>query len=39
MVERLLTDDVLLELPYLQRLRVQGQEEGCRQEAADILLR
>jgi hypothetical protein len=40
MVERLLTDDdVLLDLPYFQRLRAQGREEGRRQEAADILLR
>ena len=44
MVERLLTDDdVLLDLPYLRRLRAQereeGRQEGRRQEAAEILLR
>lgn len=48
MVERLLADDdVLLDLPYLQRLRAQeraeghaeGRAEGRRQEAAEILLR
>ena len=44
MVERFLADDdVLLELPYLRRLRAQereeGREEGRRQEAAEILLR
>ena len=48
MVERLLTDDdVVLDLPYLRRLRAQepeegrqeGRQEGRRQEAAEILLR
>ena len=44
MVERLLTDDdVLLDVPYLRRLRAQereeGRQEGRRQEAAEILLR
>ena len=40
MVERLLEDDeLLLELPYLQRIREEGRVEGRREGEAEMLLR
>jgi hypothetical protein len=40
MVERLLEDDeLLLELPYLQRIREEGREEGRREGEVEMLLR
>jgi hypothetical protein len=40
MVERLLEDDELLvELPYLQRIRAAGRAEGRREGEAEMLLR
>jgi predicted transposase YdaD len=40
MVERLLEDDeLLLELPYLQRIREAGRLEGRREGEAEMLLR
>jgi hypothetical protein len=40
MVERLLEDDeLLLELPYLQRIREEGRLEGRREGEAGMLLR
>ena len=40
MVERLLEDDeLLLELPYLRRIREEGRAEGRREGEVEILLR
>jgi hypothetical protein len=40
MVERLLEhDDLVMELPYLRRIREEGRQEGRREGEAEMLLR